>query len=255
MAGKIPRTIFALVEPAVWSLAARLLILTTDRQGSKKHQPTVATFYETGIVTALYEALLMSPELAHLEIRHEMGFKTTVGKGAPKQVDLWLRPHNGGHPIMIEAGDFGVGKVHRDLAKLKTLNSNGTNWFLAFFRQAPIAMNPRAELEKSFNRLPRLQLPVGWTPNPVDISFQISDAFPGAPPYGIFVPAGLRYNGAMPQNYTEPAAGQPPFGGLWGVFSWAVADGADWRPSNSVEHGVNLLQWVRGFTQRFLEGA
>lgn len=152
MAGKIPRTVFSLVEPAVWSLAARLLVLTTDRIGSKKHQPTVATFYETGIVTSLYEALLMSPVLAHLEIRHEMGFKSTEGKGAPKQVDLWLRPHNGGRPIMIEAGDFGVGKVHRDLSKLKMLNRKGTNWFLAFFRQGLIATNPLIELEKSFQR-------------------------------------------------------------------------------------------------------
>lgn len=117
-----------------------------------KHQPTVATFYETGIVTALYEALLMSPVLAHLEIRHEMPFKAGVGKGAPKQVDLWLRPHNGGRPIMVEAGDFGVGKVHKDLAKLKTLNPKGTNWFLAFFRQSPIAANPLDELKKSFKR-------------------------------------------------------------------------------------------------------
>lgn len=152
MAGKIPSTIFALVEPAVWSLAARLLILTTDRKGSKKHRPTVATFYETGIVTALYEALMMSPVLAHLDIRHEMPFKTTVGAGAPKQVDLWIRPHNGGHPIMIEAGDFAVGKVHRDLAKLKTLNEQGTNWFLAFFRELPTAADPLSELNKSFQR-------------------------------------------------------------------------------------------------------
>jgi hypothetical protein len=132
MAGKIPRTIFAL--------------------GSTKHQPTVATFYETGIVTALYEALLMSPVLAHLEIRHEMAYKTTAGKGAPKQVDLWIRPHNGGCPIMIEAGDFGVGKVHKDLAKLKTLNAKGTNWFLALFRYLPTAADPLSELTKSFQR-------------------------------------------------------------------------------------------------------
>ena len=152
MAGKIPRTVFALIEPAVWSLAARLLILTTDRPGSKKHQPTVGTFYETGLVTALYEALLMSPVLAHMEVRHEMPFKTSAGKGAPKRVDLWLRPHNGGQPMMIEAGDFGVGKVHRDLDKLKKLNPNGTNWFLAFFRSRSEASDPLGELEKSFGR-------------------------------------------------------------------------------------------------------
>ena len=152
MPGKIPRMIFALVEPAVWSLAARLLILTTDRPGSREHQPTVATFYETGIVTALYEALLMSPVLAHLDIRHEMSFKLTKGRGAPLQVDLWLRPHNGGRPTMIEAGDFKVGKVHRDLAKLKRLNPKGTNWFLAFWRSGDGAANPKDELQKCFKR-------------------------------------------------------------------------------------------------------
>lgn len=152
MPGKIPRTIFELLEPAVWSLAARLLILTTDRPGSKKHQPTVRTFYETGLVTALYEALLMSPVLAHLEIRHEMAFKIGSGRGAPKQVDLWLRPRNGGWPIMIEAGDFGVGKVHNDLAKLQLLNPSGTNWFLAFFRNGDAAADPLSELRASFQR-------------------------------------------------------------------------------------------------------
>lgn len=114
---------------------------------------------------------------------------------------------------------------------------------------------PDLEFRENWVRLTRLPLPAGWTPNPSDIAFQISDAFPGAPPYGIFVPAGLRYNGAMPQNYTEPAGSPLPFGGAWGLFSWSVADRAEWRPSASVEHGVNLLQWVRGFTQRFLEGA
>jgi hypothetical protein len=152
MASRTPRTIFALIEPAVWSVAALLLILTTDRQGSKAHQPTVRTFYETGLVTALYEALLMSPVLAHLEIRHEMAFKTTWGRGAPKQVDLWLRPHNGGRPIMIEAGDFAVGKIHKDLAKLKQLNPKGTSWFLAFFRGGTAASDPLQELVASFRR-------------------------------------------------------------------------------------------------------
>jgi hypothetical protein len=152
MAGNIPRTIFRLVEPAVWSLAARLLILTTDRKGSNESKPTVATFYETGIVTSLYEAMLMSAVLSNYDIRHEERYKVTAGKGAPKQVDLWLRPYNGGNKIMIEAGDFSPGKVHRDLAKLKKLNPKGTNWFLAFFRKEPVSADPMTELERSFKR-------------------------------------------------------------------------------------------------------
>lgn len=153
MAGKIPTTIFRLTEPAVWSLAARLLILTTDRKGSIKAKPSVATFYETGIVTALYEAMLMSSVLSNYDIRHEEPYKKTKGKGAPKQVDLWLRPHNGGIPVLIEAGDFSPGKVHRDLAKLKNLNPKGANWFLALFRKdQAIAASPLLELQRSFKR-------------------------------------------------------------------------------------------------------
>jgi hypothetical protein len=152
MAGKIPRTIFRLVEPSVWSLAARLLILTTDRKGSAKAKPTVATFYETGIVTSLYESMLMTAVLSNYDIRHEEPYKNSSNKGAPKQVDLWLRPQNGGIPLLIEAGDFSPGKVHRDLAKLKKLNPKGTNWFLAFFRKPPKSGDPLLELQKSFKR-------------------------------------------------------------------------------------------------------
>lgn len=152
MPGKIPKTIFRLVEPGVWSLAARLLILSTDRKGSAKAKPTIATFYETGIVTSLYEAMLMSAALSNYDIRHEEPYKIIAGKGAPRRVDLWLRPHNGGTPILIEAGDFAIGKVRDDLAKLKNLNPTGTNWFLAFFRSEPASSNPLEELTRCFKR-------------------------------------------------------------------------------------------------------
>ncbi len=150
----IPRTVLASVEPAVWSLASRLFILTSQRSGSSRFKPTVSTFYETGIVTALYETLLMSPALAHLEIRHEMPFKLTSSRGAPKRVDLWIRPVNGGYPHLFEAGDFTAGKVHRDLAKLKAINPKGANWFLAFFREGAEAMDPWSGIQHSL-ALPR----------------------------------------------------------------------------------------------------
>ncbi|MBN1490476.1 MAG: hypothetical protein JXA69_11220 [Phycisphaerae bacterium] len=146
---KIPRTVFSLVEPAVNTLASRLFTLSSGRPGSTKFQPTVKSFYETGIVTMLYEHLLMSPVLASYEIRHEMPYPGQAGR--PKQVDLWLRPVNGGYPHLIEAGDFGVGKVHRDLAKIGAINSNGGNWFLAFFRDAT-ASCPWLEVQRSFAR-------------------------------------------------------------------------------------------------------
>jgi len=106
----IPTTLLSLVQPAVQSLAGRLFVLTTGRAGSRHFKPSVVSFYETGLVTALYEQLLMTPLLQHMDIRHEMPYHGTAG--APKQVDLWLRHLNGAHPHLVEAGDFSVGKVH-----------------------------------------------------------------------------------------------------------------------------------------------
>lgn len=115
---------------------------------------------------------------------------------------------------------------------------------------------PNLEFREGWVRITNVSLtPPGWNRTKTDVAFQIADAFPGTPPYGIYVPVGLRFNGQMPQKYTEPSGTIPPFGGAWGLFSWSVADGNDWRPTASVEKGVNLLQWVRGFGQRFAEGA
>lgn len=147
---KIPKTIFSLVQPAVQATAARLFVLTTGRAGSAKFQPTVSTFYETGLVTALYEQLLMSPILAGYEIRHEMPYHGQ--QGAPKRVDLWMRPVDGGYPHLIEAGDYSKDKVHSDIAKMKSLNSTGANWFLAFFRGPVQATHPFETLHASINR-------------------------------------------------------------------------------------------------------
>jgi len=114
---------------------------------------------------------------------------------------------------------------------------------------------PRLERNGDWIRLPEMTLTPDWAPNPTSFAFQLADTFPGTAPYGLYVPAGLRWKGQTPRDYTEPAANAPPFGGAWGMFSWTVVDPNDWRPSSSVEKGVNLVQWVSGFRQRFAEGA
>lgn len=145
----IAKTIVYLVEPAVRSVADRLFVLTSGRKGSRRHQPTIASFYETGIVVALFEFLLMSPQLAHLEIRHENPY---TGKTRPFQVDLWIRPQNGGYPHLIEAGDFTPGKLKHDAKKMRQLNRRGANWFLAFFRQEPDSREPFKRLMRARKR-------------------------------------------------------------------------------------------------------
>ena len=154
----IPRTLFSVVEPAVRSVADRLYVLTGGRQGSASRRPSIEKYYETGLVVAIYEFLLMSPDLAHLEIRHENPYSKTT---RPEQVDLWIRhpPPNAGPAHCIECGDFTAGKVKSDASKMRRLNGNGTNWFLAFFRQQPTAkksepatLDPWKELTRCRNR-------------------------------------------------------------------------------------------------------
>jgi hypothetical protein len=100
----------------------------------------------------------------------------------------------------------------------------------------------------------RYPFPSGWSVTETAVAMQVPTGYPGTPPYGIYVPAGLTYKEQRPNNYTEPAAAQPPFGGVWGVFSWQPADG-QWRPAATPVAGTNLLPWVRGFAERFAEGA
>ena len=73
-------------------------------------------------------------------------------------------------------------------------------------------------------------------------------------PYGFYVPVGLQFRGARPENYTDPAANAPPFEGTWGFFSWAPIDGT-WRPTADVRVGSSLLSWIDSFQHRFAEGA
>lgn len=102
--------------------------------------------------------------------------------------------------------------------------------------------------------IPRQPLPEGWNPAATDVAMQVPAGYPATPPYGIYVPAGITYRDARPNNYQEPAGNQPPFGGQWGVFSWAPADGHWHVPSTEIVGRASLLSYVRGCAVRFLEG-
>ena len=94
---------------------------------------------------------------------------------------------------------------------------------------------------------------LGWSENPVAAAFQIPTGFPGAPPYGFYVPVGLVHNGKEPQSYQAKAQSQPPFEGEWAMFSWAH-DGS-WRATSDLITGSNLFNWSRSFRDRFAEGS
>ena len=101
-------------------------------------------------------------------------------------------------------------------------------------------------------RVSSYPLPEGWNREATDVAFQIGEGHPGTPPYGMYVPSGIRFQGGVPGDYTEPASNHPPFGGEWGFFSWSHDE--TWRPTVDIREGANLLHWVRGFKGRFEEG-
>jgi len=107
--------------------------------------------------------------------------------------------------------------------------------------------------EGGWVRMPGYKRMPGWTPSESDIVFQIPAAFPGTHPYGFYVPSGARFNGVVPNNYSENGEPRPPFSGTWGKFSWQP-ETVDWQPKATVLGGSNLLSCVRGFWVRFQEG-
>jgi hypothetical protein len=146
---KIPRTIFDLVKPSVVFFAYRLLLLTHNRPGSAHSRLEVATLFETGIVTSLYEHMLMSPSLREYEIRREWKIRTGA-RQRPEQIDLWLRPKGGGRPFLVEVGDYTAAKAKHDLNKCHTHDPNAYCWFLALFRDKPNeARDPFGKLTRS----------------------------------------------------------------------------------------------------------
>jgi hypothetical protein len=110
---------------------------------------------------------------------------------------------------------------------------------------------PDSRLTDRWIRVPDYRLPPGWSADVTETVFFIRDGYPGISPYGIYVPAGLRFQNNTPANYAEPAANPPPFAGTWGFFSW---EAEEWHATADPAKGHNLLNWVQGFASRFQQG-
>lgn len=89
-------------------------------------------------------------------------------------------------------------------------------------------------------RVPGLVLESYCAPADIPIVFSLTKGFPGAPPYGFFVPANTTRHGKPVADQAPPA--QPPFVGDWRFVSHQPVS---WRPAASVTNGDNLWGWVR----------
>src|SRR5438309_4138319 len=60
-------------------------------------------------------------------------------------------------------------------------------------------------------RITEYSLPSGWSLESTQLAFQIPVQYPGGPPYGIYVPAGLRFNSHGPQQLLRTRSYPTPF--------------------------------------------
>ena len=93
---------------------------------------------------------------------------------------------------------------------------------------------------------------IGWNRESNDICFEVLPEYPGKPPYGFYVPAGLLCNGQRANNYTEPSQNKPSFEGAWGFFSWTQEKG--WKATVDLQKGSNLYNFILTFKERFKQG-
>lgn len=92
---------------------------------------------------------------------------------------------------------------------------------------------------------------IEWVPAIVQVCFNIPIGYPGAAPYGIYVPSSIRFKNEVPNNFNLSPKNKPPFEGEWGILSWQLDP---WKPAAEISMGSNLLNFVQSFYNRFLEG-
>ena len=175
----------------------------------------------------------------------------------------------GGFPVSDGVIEIDADNVERTLIPNETVNLKPGHGFSKKVRwkrgdlftarvQAELELlrqrYPALEVNGAWVRIPDIPLPAGWNRVTTDVAIQIPQNYPGGPPYGIYVPNGLRFKDEMPGEYQDAAANQPPFSGTWGVFSWTPESGAWAQPTQGIVSGPNLLNWALGFRVRFEQG-
>ncbi len=91
-----------------------------------------------------------------------------------------------------------------------------------------------------------------WNKEVIDLCFVIPIGYPGANPYGIYVPLELKYGEQQPNNINPNIKEKPPFPGNWVLLSWTPVE--KWNYKSEITKGSNLLNFVQSFCYRFKDG-
>jgi hypothetical protein len=121
---------------------------------------------------------------------------------------------------------------------------------LQLLRMAYPDLEYRQEGDVHWVHIPSYPVPQGWFHPEVEVALQIPPSL-GQAPYAFRVRPGLQLaGGGQPNNYTYPVT--TPWGDDWGQFSWSPIT---WIPKEDIRAGANVLNFVRSFADRLLEGA
>lgn len=152
----VPRCIVEATELALVSYLTPIFFLTQERPGVKRHKPTSGLIHESAIVIAVYQHLLMHPELnSHdYDIRWEHQLNRSHGRNPPR-ADLYLGParSEGGRKTWVEVGDMEKAKALKDASKLLRNRKSDHLFVLALDLNPPKA---RQSIEKVRRRVQNL---------------------------------------------------------------------------------------------------
>ncbi len=118
---------------------------------------------------------------------------------------------------------------------------------------------PNCEVKQSdgliWVKIPGYKIPtgLGWNKTSTDVAFHFPIGYPGVPPYGLYVACNLLFNN---NNVLGGVSLRPPFDGEWGLLSWTFDD-TEWksRLNPDIVRGINMLNFIHSFSDRFKEGA
>ena len=95
-----------------------------------------------------------------------------------------------------------------------------------------------------------VELDEEWNRDTTDVLLQLPSGYPETPPRNFWVPAGLKCNGQQPGSFATNHKRHD--GQHWDRFSWRVQN--NWKPTEDVKDGSNLVTFMNSVEARLEEG-
>jgi hypothetical protein len=158
----VPRCLVEATEVALLSYITPILYLSGHRSGASEHKVKVGLIHETAIALAVFQHVLMHPELLEhrYDVRWEHSLTQSHGSNVPS-ADLYFSPAQGaaGVKTWIEMGDLGLAKVRKDARKLVKHRKNDALFLLLLDLTPPANRTSQEAMHKRIVNLATKKVP------------------------------------------------------------------------------------------------